>query len=59
LYKAKKQEVEQQEHKTVQNQKKHQEIKLRARLTQENADTFSISCIHASVLQPVHITSDH
>ncbi len=27
-YKTKKQEVKQQEHKTVQNQKKHQEIKL-------------------------------
>ncbi len=27
-YKTKKQEVEQQKHKTVQNQKKHQEIKL-------------------------------
>ncbi len=27
-YEAKKQEVEQQEHKTVQSQKKHQEIKL-------------------------------
>ncbi len=57
--KTKKQEVEQQKHKTVQNQEKHQEIKLWARLTQENANTLSISCIHASVLQSVHITSDH
>ncbi len=32
--KAKKQEVEQQEHKTVQDQEKHKEIKLWARLTQ-------------------------
>jgi len=56
---VKKQEIEQQEHKTVQNQKKHQENKLQARLTQENADTLSISCVNASVLQPVHITSNH
>jgi len=56
---VKKQEVEQQEHKTVQNQKKHQGVKLQARLTQENADTLSISCINASVLQPVHTTSNH
>ncbi len=58
-YKMKKQEVKQQEHKTVQSQKKHQEVKLWARLTQENADTLSISCIHASVLQSIHTTSDH
>ncbi len=32
--KVKKQEVEQQEHKTVQDQEKHKEIKLWARLTQ-------------------------
>ena len=57
--KAKKQEVEKQEHKTVQNQKKHQEVKLWARLTQENANTLSISCVHASVLQSVHTTSNH
>jgi len=53
---VKKQEVEQQEHKIIQSQKKHQEIKLQARLTQENADTLSISCINASMLQSVHIT---
>ncbi len=34
LCKAKKQEVEQQEHRTVQDQEKHKEIKLWARLTQ-------------------------
>jgi len=56
---VKKQEVEQQEHKTIQNQKKHQEVKLQARLTQGNVNTFSISCVHASVLQSVHITSNH
>ena len=56
---TKKQEVEQQKHRTVQNQKKHQGVKLQARLTQENADTSDISCINASVLQSVHITSNH
>jgi len=56
---VKKQEVEQQKHKIVQNQKKHQEVKLQARLTQENADTPDISCINASVLQSVHTTSNH
>ncbi len=55
----KKQEVEQQEHRTVQNQKEHQGVKLQARLTQENANTPSIPCINASVLQPVHTTSNH
>ncbi len=59
LYKTKKQEVEQQEHKTVQSQEKHQEVKLWARLTQENANTLNISCIHASVLQSIHTTSNH
>ncbi len=57
--KAKKQEVEQQEHKIIQSQEKHQEFKLWARLTQENENTLSISCVHASVLQSVHITSNH
>ncbi len=57
--KAKKQEVEQQKHKTVQNQEKHQEVKLWARLTQENVNTLSISCVHASVLQSVHTASNH
>ncbi len=57
--KTKKQEVEQQEHKTIQNQEKHQGFKLWARLTQKNVNTFNISCIHASVLQSVHITSSH
>jgi len=57
--KTKKQEDEQQKHKIIQNQEKHQEVKLQARLTQENANTLSISCVHASVLQSVHTTSDH
>ncbi len=57
--KAKKQEVEQQKHKTIQNQEKHQRIKLWARLTQEDVNTLSVSCVHASVLQSVHITSNH
>jgi len=56
---VRKQEVEQQKHKTVQNQEKHQGVKLQARLIRENADTLSISCVHASVLQSVHTTSDH
>jgi len=56
---VKKQEVEQQEHRTVQNQEKHQGVKLQARLIKENADTPSISCVHASVLQSVYTTSDH
>jgi len=56
---VKKQKVKQQKHKTVQNQKKHQEVKLQARLTQGNANTLSISCVNASVLQPVHTTSNH
>ncbi len=34
FYKVKKQEVEQQEHRTVQDQEKHKGIKLWARLTQ-------------------------
>jgi len=59
LCKVKKQEVEQQEHRTVQNQKEHQGVKLQARLTQENADTPDISCVNASVLQSVHTTSNH
>jgi len=56
---VKKQEVEQQEHRTVQSQKKHQEVKLQIRLTQGNVNTPDISCIHASVLQPIHTTSNH
>jgi len=56
---VKKQEIEQQEHKTVQNQKKHQGVKLQTRLTQGNVNTLGISCIHASVLQPIHTTSNH
>ncbi len=56
---AKKQEVEQQKHKTVWNQEEHQRVKLWARLTQENENTPDISCVHASVLQPVHTTSNH
>ncbi len=57
--KTKKQEVEQQKHKTVWNQEKHQGVKLWARLTQENVNTLSISHIHASVLQSVHTASNH
>jgi hypothetical protein len=34
-------------------------VKLWARLTQENVNTLSISCVHASVLQSVHTTSNH
>jgi len=58
-YKVKKQEIEQQKHKIIQNQEKHQEVKLWAKLTQENVNTLSISCVHASVLQSVYITSNH
>jgi len=56
---VKKQEVEQQKHRTVQNQEKHKEIKLQARLTQGDVNTPDISRIYASVLQPVHTTSNH
>jgi len=57
--KVKKQEIEQQKHKTVQNQEEHQENKLWARLTQGNENTLNISCVHASVLQSVHTASNH
>ncbi len=59
LCKVKKQKVEQQEHKTIQDQEKHQGIKLWTRLTQEDVNTLSVSCVYASVLQSVHTTSDH
>ena len=59
LCKVKKQEVKQQKHKTVQNQEKHQRVKLQARLTQGDVNTLSISHVHASVLQSVHITSNY
>ena len=54
-----KQEVEQQEHRIIWSQEKHQEVKLWARLTQTNVNTLSISCIHALVLQSIHTTSNH
>jgi sulfur carrier protein ThiS len=38
--------------------KRNIKVKLWARLTQENVNTLSISCIHASVLQSVHTTSN-
>jgi hypothetical protein len=57
--KAKKQEVEQQEHKTVWNQEKHQGLSYELDLLKKMQNTLSISCIHASVLQSVHTTSNH
>ncbi len=52
------QETHEQEHWVIYDQEKHQETKLWARLILRDTNTLSISCINASVMQSVHITSD-
>jgi len=53
------QKTHKQEHWVIHDQEKHQEAKLWARLILRNANTLSISCINASTMQSVHITSSH
>ncbi len=53
------QETHKQEHWVIYDQEKHQEIKLWVRLILRDMNTLSISCINASIMQSVHITSSY